>query len=148
MSFNEPSKYGAPPSYEEATSGIPQTTHPSSYTYPLAQSGFSATTTGSSDAQPHLLSSEGTQGLPYPQYPQYPSSYPSSPYPPQSGYPINTAATYQGQTCGVGYGQYGQNQQIPSELDRRMRRRKIVFMSLFIFIVLLVIFALTRWFLT
>ncbi|XP_052683581.1 uncharacterized protein LOC128163929 [Crassostrea angulata] len=146
MSYNDPSKYGAPPSYEEATSGIPPTTDPSGY--PVAQSGLSATTTGTSDTQPHLLSSEGTQGLPYPQYSQYPSSYPSSPYPPQSGYPINTAAAYQGPTCGVGYGQYGQNQQIPSELDRRMRRRKIVFMSMFIFVVLLVIFALTRWFLT
>lgn len=145
MSYNDPSKYGAPPSYEEAISGIPQTTNPSGYTYPPAQSGYSGTTTSSVDTQAH----EGTQGLPYAQYPQYPSSYsssyPSSPYPPESSYPSNTPATYPGQTCGLGY---GHNQQIPTELDRQMRKKRIVFMSMFILIVLLVIFALTRWFLS
>ncbi|XP_022303054.1 uncharacterized protein LOC111110741 [Crassostrea virginica] len=139
MSNDDPSKYGAPPSYEEAVSANPQTNAPIQGYTPV-QGGV----------PPYPVNSDGTGGMPYSPYTAYPTSYPTSQYPPQSGYPptVSSTGVYPGQASGCGYGQYGQNRQIPTELDRRRARRKLVFMTLFIFIMLLVIFALIRWFLT
>ncbi|XP_048728625.2 uncharacterized protein LOC125646413 isoform X2 [Ostrea edulis] len=134
---DDSSKYGAPPSYEEATSNNPE--GPPVQGYAPVQSTFNGPV-GAPGVPPYPVTSEGVGGFTFPQYPTYPSSYPASHYPPQSGYPV---ANTTGQTCA---GQYGQ--QYLTDTYARMRRRKIIFMTLFIFIMILVIFAITRWLLT
>lgn len=147
LTNEDASKQGAPPSYEEATSNNPS----SGGTQPLpgytpVQGGYGGPPPG---VPPYPGNSEGVGGFTYPQYPSYPANYPANQYPPPSGYPVtNTTGGYPGQTCGGQYGQYGQTPQFAADMDRRIRRRKIIFMTIFIFIMLLVIFAVTRWFLT
>ena len=84
----DPSKYGAPPSYEEAVSANPQTNAPIQGYTPV-QGGV----------PPYPVNSDGTGGMPYSPYTAYPTSYPTSQYPPQSGYPptISNTGVYAGE---------------------------------------------------
>jgi hypothetical protein len=85
------SKYGAPPSYEEATSPNPNA--PPVQGYAPMQNAFNGPVGAPgvppysvNSESPYPVPSEGVGGFAYPQYPGYPSSYPANQYQPPSGY--------------------------------------------------------------
>ncbi|XP_062582107.1 uncharacterized protein LOC134243893 isoform X2 [Saccostrea cucullata] len=145
----------APPSYEEATSSNPFMV-PQIQGYTPVSCGFSGSTTESTgEPPPYSLNSDdihidvafpSRQCPPYPT--EYPSYFPANHYPPPPGYPVvSPTGTYLGQTndrdC-------RQDRYIASfypedtAIEEQMKRRKIFCMLLIVFVVLLVIFAITK----